>query len=187
MAITPLTTEPSSFVAGDSVAWKRNISGFYAPEWTLHYTLRSDNQIINLTSVADGTDHLINISAATSITYKAGRYYWAAYVTNAIGERLTLTSGYLEIKPDPSTADIFDSRSHCKKTLDAIEATIEGRATADQLEYSIAGRTLKRTPIEQLLKFRDIYKAEYGREQAAERIARGLGGKKKILVRFKNA
>jgi hypothetical protein len=48
--------------------------------------------------------------------------------------------------------------------LDALEATIEGRASSDQLAVTISGRSISRIPFEELVKqcdyFRNKVKAE---------------------------
>jgi hypothetical protein len=68
--------------------------------------------------------------------------------------------------------------------LDAIEATIEGRASKDQESYSIQGRSLARTPIADLILLRGKYKAEYVQMQRAEKLRNGLGHGGNIKVRF---
>ena len=52
---------------------------------------------------------------------------------------------------------------HVRRVIDAIEAVIERRATKDQKSYSIDGRSLERTPIDELLLLRDRYRAEWQR------------------------
>ena len=81
-------------------------------------------------------------------------------------------------------ADTADPRSHAKITLEAVEAVIEGRATKDQENYSIAGRSLSRTPVADLLSLRDYYRTEFLREQRVERRNNGIGTGARILARF---
>jgi len=92
-------------------------------------------------------------------------------------------SGTFEVVANRDAATT-DPRSHVKITLDAIEAVIESRATKDQESYSINGRSLSRTPLKDLLMFRDKYKAEYLKEQRKESIANGRGHSGKIRVRL---
>ena len=61
----------------------------------------------------------------------------------------------------------MSEKSHVQKTLEALEALIEGKATKDQQSYSINGRTITKMPITDLLKWRDKYKAEFRKEQLA--------------------
>ena len=83
------------------------------------------------------------------------------------GEVDELEAGAVEIKADLAAISTSqDLRSHARKTLDAIEATIEGRASLDQERYRINNRELYRTPLETLKKLRDQYRAEVSREEA---------------------
>lgn len=183
------TTEPSEIQAGDTIKWRReDLSDYPASVWSLKYYFVGKNGLFNVTAAADGDKFAVTISAATSAAYVAGDYEWSAYVSKGSGaglERYQVDSGKLKVKPNVAgyTA-AYDNRSHAKKVLDAIEAVIEGRATKDQESYSIAGRQLSRTPIADLLKLRDRYKAEYRRELDAEKINNGLGTGRKILTRF---
>jgi hypothetical protein len=115
----------------------------------------------------------------TTAAYKAGLYRWTAVVDDGT-ERVTLASGLVNVLPDPAkTGAGFDPRSHARKTLEAIEAVIEGRATKDQEEYTIGNRSLKRTPTKELLEFRDKYRADVAREDIAAGRQSG-----KLVVRF---
>jgi hypothetical protein len=138
---------------------------------------------ITATDNGDGT-HLVNLAPATTAAYTAGKYRWQAYVSDS-DDRYLVDSGTIEIKPNFAVqTNGYDDRGHVKTVLDAIEAVIEGRATKDQMSYSIAGRSLSLTPIPDLIVLREKYKAEYANEVRAERIANGLGHIGKILVRF---
>ena len=77
-----------------------------------------------------------------------------------------------------------DLRSHAKKVLDAIEAVIEGRATIDQSSFSLGGRSLSRMSVEELMTFRDRYKAEYMKEIKLARIRNKQGSGNTIKVQF---
>ena len=67
--------------------------------------------------------------------------------------------------------------------LEAIQAVIESRATKDQEEYTIAGRSLKRTPLPELIKLLNFYETRVAGEQAAENLAKGTGRPRAIQVR----
>jgi hypothetical protein len=63
----------------------------------------------------------------------------------------------------------FDGSTHAQRTLAAIEAVLEKRATRDQEKYSINNRELSRTPISDLLLLRDRYKTQVRMELKAKR------------------
>ena len=95
------------------------------------------------------------------------------------------SSGKIEVLEDLSAiSGVHDGRTHAKKVLDAIMAVLENRATKDQESYSIAGRTLSRTPLADLQTLRDRYRGEYTQELRAEKAAKGEGHHGRVLTRF---
>lgn len=180
------TTEPEDLTAGDRWAWKRTDLTQYGAGYTLTYelTLNGGAAPITLTATLSGTEYLIEVAAATTAGYTAGDYAWSALITRDLdSERTRESNGTLTVNPDPAVSEA-DPRTHARKTLDAIEAVIEKRATKDQESYSIAGRSLSRMNIADLMSFRDQYRAEVKREEDAEKIAKGLGTGKNIKVRM---
>jgi len=161
------TKEPTEITAGDTWTWSRSLSDYLASDsWTLSYALVNVDNLITITATADGDDHLVEVAAATTAGYAPGSYNWQAYVIKS-GERYQVDSGVLEVKPNfaEQTAG-YDGRSHVKKVLDALDALIEGKATSDQLAYSIAGRSISKMSPEELIKWRDLYAGRYQREQS---------------------
>jgi len=180
------TTEPYKITAGETVKWTKDLSD-YKPDdgWTLKYFLvRSGSQkSITATDNGDGT-HLVTIAATDSAGYDTGIYHWQARVEKG-SEKYNVDSGTLEVLPEfAAKSSGYDDRTHVKKVLDAIEAVIEGRASKDEMGYTIAGRRLDRTPIADLLVLRDKYMGEYQNELIAERIANGDSSARKVKVRF---
>lgn len=185
MAQTIPTQEPAFVVAGDSITWKKSIADYPASAgWVLNYRLINAAGKIDIASTTSGDDHQISVPAVTSAAWAAGYYTWTAYVTKA-AERYTLGSGAVTVKPNLAAQTAgYDTRSHAAKTLDAIEAVIEGRATQSHLSYSIAGRQMQFIPIAELLVFRDRYRGEVRSEENAARVANGLASRNRILVRL---
>jgi hypothetical protein len=176
--------EPAALVIGDTWTWKRTIGDYPAGTWTLRYYLRGVTGETSITATADGTDHLVSVAAATTAAYQPGRYYWGAVVTSG-SERFSIGGGHFTVHPDPAKLGKgFDARSHARKVLEAIEAVIENRATKDQEEYTIGTRSLKRTPLEDLLKLRTDYRAEVAAELAADQLANGGRGTSRLLARL---
>ncbi len=177
--------EPAFVVAGDSITWKKSLADYPAGAgWVLNYRLINAAGKIDIIGTASGDDHLISVTAAASAAWAAGDYTWTAYVTKTV-ERYTLASGAITVKPNlAAQAEGYDTRSHAVKTLDAIEAVIEGRATQSHLSYSIAGRQMQFIPITELLVFRDKYRIEVRSEENAARVANGLASRNRILVRL---
>lgn len=93
-------------------------------------------------------------------------------------------SGQITIMPDLASAEAgYTAKTHAQRTLEAIEAVIEKRASMDQERYRINNRELYRTPIADLLKLRDLYRLEVAREQQAQRGCNPFGRKVRVSLR----
>ena len=158
---------PSQIKAGTTFKFNLNLTAYPASDWTIYAYLRGASAI-DLQSTAQGNMHVFNVPANISKDYKAGHYGFSLRAVNSdTGEVEELESGVLEIKADlASISENTDLRSHAQKTLTALEAVIEGRASLDQERYRINNRELYRTPMETLIRLRNQYRAEVGREQA---------------------
>ena len=173
---------PSTITQGDSLSWTESDNNYPASDgWIFGYKLVNSSAQYSFESIADVDSHVFSLLSATTAAYKPGEYSYQRYVVNGL-ERTTLNQGSINIVNDFTKA--FDARSHAAKTLNAIEAVLENRATLDQESYAINGRSLTRMSITDLLAFRDTYRAEVAAEKNAERIAQGLGTKQLIRVRF---
>lgn len=184
---------PARHVAGDLLTWSRSLPEYpSAPGWELRYALSSPTVQIPLThgtaSVtiqdAGGGAWTVTVPAATTATWAAGAYLYQEYVQKSGGaERKTLASSRLEILPNLA-AGAADLRSNDRKMLEALEALAVGKATKDQLSYSIAGRSITRLNPDELIRWTEYYRARVAQEEAAERAALGLGGQPVALGRF---
>ncbi|RIL03132.1 MAG: hypothetical protein DCC71_15485 [Proteobacteria bacterium] len=180
-----LEREPTCLIAGDSVAWRRELADYPATGgWAVAYALRGPDSL-DLAATADGDAHVVELTAAASGALAAGRYLVAGFATLG-AERATFYQGELELSPNPaSLAAGHDPRTHARRVLEAIEAVLEQRATRDQASFTLNGRALERWPIADLLAFRDRYRREVAGEEAAARLAAGLGNPRRtIRTRF---
>ena len=176
-------------VAGDYLAWKKSDlnSDYSNSSYTLSYKARledSGSTVITITATASGSDYLIEVSQSATASYTVGIYYWDAYITkDSDSERIRIDSGQWEVIENLATATT-DPRSSSKKIYDAVLAVIEGRASQDQMSYSIAGRSLSRMSIQDLIKFEGIYKARWMKEVNESRMRDGLGTSNTIHARL---
>jgi hypothetical protein len=176
------TTEPASLIAGDTAKWLKTLADYPASEgWALTYTLVNAAQRITFSAGAQGDDHLVNVSAATTASWTAGDYSLRASVSKS-GEVYTTGTGRITIAPAFGTAQ--DARSQARRMLEAVNATLEGRATSATAEYEIAGRKIKYIPMPELLTLRDRLRRDVAAEDAASDAAAGMPGKGRIYVRF---
>lgn len=179
--------EPEELSAGDRWAWKRTDLTSYGSGYTLTYelTLYAGAAPITLTATLSGSEYLIEVGQSTTAGYTSGDYQWVALITrDSDSERVEISRGVMKVNPDPATS-AADPRTTARKTLDAIEAVIEGRASKDQESYSIAGRSLTRMSVEDLLSLRDSYRVEVRREEQADRLKSGAGMNNQIYVRMR--
>lgn len=186
MSATIPTTVPASARAGDTWKWTYASADYSAADgWSLKFLFKSSAGGFEVDASADGSGWSATVAATTTAAYAAGTYAWQAWVEKGT-EKYTLDFGSLVVDPDfrsgTSTA-AYDARTHAQTMLDAIEALLEGRATRVQSEYEIAGRRLKFLSMTELMRARNLYKAEVAAEAAAERIRRGTGTGRRIGFR----
>jgi hypothetical protein len=160
-----------SLFIGDTVTKQINLNGYPTADYILKYEI---GEIVLIFS-DDGTNFTLS-AVINGIT--TGEYnYRAVIIDKATSAKTTLLQGRVKVTD-------LSYKTHARKVLDAIEATIEGTATQSQYEMTINGRSIKYFSPEQLLKLRSTYKREIANEESSDRIRAGLGSKNKILVRF---
>nr|BAR33172.1 hypothetical protein [uncultured Mediterranean phage uvMED] len=182
------TSEPVELQLGDFWAWKRtNLSTDYpTADYSLSYefNLNEGATASNFTLTASEANDEYIISTSSTTSYTKGSYNWIAYITRTSDSaRIKIGEGFTEIQENYATTSA-SVRSHAKIVLDAIEAVIENRATMDQSSMSIAGRSLSRLSIDELMTFRDRYKTEYLKEQKISRIKNKKGSGNTVKVKF---
>lgn len=176
-------TEPASLIAGDTAKWLKTLADYPASSgWSLAYTLINAAAKYTFTASASGSDHLVNVTAATTAGWSAGNYSWRAVVSLA-GEVYTVASGTIEVKAAFSSATL-DNRSFARTALDNIEAYLKNSNNLAAASYEIAGRQLSRIPLKDLLAARDKYRREVISDDAAASVGQGLPDKRRIFVRF---
>ncbi|MBO89522.1 MAG: hypothetical protein CMP14_08370 [Rickettsiales bacterium] len=184
-----LETEPAKIIAGDRLIFKRSdLNNDYSnASYTLKYSARLEgtgSTEIEITASASGSDYLVEVASATTASYTVGTYRWQAYITrNSDSQRLTIDQGTWEVIANRDAATT-DPRTHAAIMVDKIESILEGRADSDVSSYSIQGRSLTKLGIEELMAWRDRYKAELLLEKRKERALNGRGTGAKVLVRF---
>jgi len=185
--LTTLTALPSAIYAGDTLLFEVSVDGFSSADgWSLSYYFRHRlGSVVNLTSTA-GTSgaHLFNIPADVTATWSDGDYFGVARVSDGTNLR-TVCETRLEVKKQLSEqAADYDTRSHAEKCLDAIEAVMEGRASKDIINTTIAGQSVARLSPEQLVYWRNYYRSEVSNEHAAIDAENGKASGRNILARF---
>lgn len=163
--VTVLDSIPSKLTAGESVSWPVSLSDYPASDsWVLTYTFIKSDTRIQITADADGDDHLVEVAAATTAAYAVGEYEFQAHISNGT-ERYQVDSGVIEIVTDfAEQSDGYDSRSHVKIVLDALEAAIEGRASKTQMSQMVGSIQVQHMTLMEQTRIRDNYAAKYRNE-----------------------
>lgn len=183
MATVP-AIEPTTIRAGDLLSWSKSLADYPANDgWVLSYTLINASSKITITASASGADHLVSVAAATTGSYSAGGYTWMARVTKGT-EVYTIGQGSITVLPNLAALTTYDGRSHAKIMLEAIEAAIQGRASATQLRMSINNRSIEYLSPTELIKWLSFYRAEVAKEAQAETLRRTGVNPRNIGVRF---
>jgi hypothetical protein len=180
--------EPKEVRVGLTWQWDREdlVDHYPAPTWTLTYYFKNAAANFTFAAAANGSFFRVSRTPAQTAALSAGSYDWIAVVSDGTAKH-EVDRGRIELLPDYTAAANLDDRSHARRVLEAIEAVIEGRASKDQQEYTINGRSLKLTPIPDLLVLKDRYAADVAKEDAAEAIANGAGNPRVVRVRFQRA
>lgn len=170
---------PTKLTAGDTWAFTFSHGDYAASTWDATIYFENAAATFSATATDDGSDHAFSIAAATTVDKAPGRYKWSIRVSDGTSA-YTVETGWVEILTDPAAAGTHDPRSDSRKLLDALNATLLGRATSDQLAMSINGRSLSRTPLPELRQWRDQLKQEVRTEEQGGKAGRG----RHINVRF---
>jgi len=185
------TQEPDTIVIGDRLVWRRDdIADTYPTStFALTYEFHKDSggggsHQFEITATEADSTYFIEVGSSTTASYTDGDYIWNAYITrSADSERIRIDTGRSSVVLNLANTNA-DLRSHAKKVLDNIEAVLENRASIDQSSFSIAGRSLSRMSIDELLTFRDRYHAEYLEEIKKARIKNKQRSGNTIEVKF---
>lgn len=172
---------PEKIVGGDTFKVAYNASPYTAADgYYLEFHLTGPSgSPLKSTVTANTTDSSgafeLRIGPEQTANLIAGLYSYAVVATDGT-DQYSIESGTttVELRADLTAAS--DLRSHAQKVYDAICAVIEGRATSDVASYTIAGRTLTKIPLKELLALKDHYKELVAAEQGSKQ--------KKMYVRF---
>ncbi len=175
-------------IAGDALNYSTSIPA-YPPSagWVAKLRLvpRAGGSAILVQAAAAASDaHAWSLAKTTTAAWLPGVYSWHIWVEKG-SERYTLQSGQITIRPDPeSLPGGADTRSQAERSLDAINAFLEGRASDAQLRYKINGRELERYPLQEVLRLRAFFESQVGQERRAAGLSDGRGTVRRIMVRM---
>lgn len=181
--------EPSEVVVGDYIQWTRSDLNTDYPndEYTATYIARitgGGNAEIQLAGTAYNDKYLFTADSATSADFVPGYYHWQLeIVRNSDSNRIVVDRGAFTAIVDLDVGGA-DPRTHAEIMLTKIESLLEGKADSDVANYSIQGRSLVKLGIEELITWRDYYRAEVEKLKRIEQIKLGRRVSSTIKVRF---
>lgn len=156
----PLTAVPCSLQIGDTLDLVLSFSGYPAPAYdAVMYFTAFGKEPITVTSTDYGSDFRFINSGGGTANWAPGTYDFAVRVDGP-GGTLTLLTGKITLLPNPAAfTSTTDNRSHARRTLDILQALVEGRVVSGIENYSIDGRQVSKTPLKDLIALRDRYQA----------------------------
>jgi hypothetical protein len=185
---TSLEREPTTFSAGDTVAWTRSLADYPASAgWALNYRfIRADSRF-DVVSSASGDDHVMAISAAVSAAFTTGTYTWVAAAVRG-SERYTVADGTCRVEVNlPAAGAGYDDRSPARKALDALNAGLERFGNNAHVHaYSVEGRSLTYRTFSEFIAARDRLAQEVAREDAGQRARAGLPSRNRVRVQWRS-
>ena len=177
--------EPTQIVAGDFVQWwqKELASDYPTDTYSLKYVARTTENgggEIEITATETGGYYLVQVASTVTADWNFGTYQWQKeIIRTSDSARIVISRGQFTVIS--SMTDANEYRSHAQIMLSKIESLLQGKADADVMSYSVAGRSLTKMSFAELIAARDLYKAEVRKEQAAAGIK---GASSTIKVRF---
>ena len=188
-------TVPATIRAGDTVQWVEpaalDLDGNAATSaaWTfttfLRFNTASEGATVTGTARADGGWDMA-ISATTSAAFDAGVWSWQSRISSG-ATVITVGAGTFQALASLSYAGspgAFDGRSQARQDLDAVQAAIRAIVSKNVKSYTINSRSFTYADLGQLMQRESQLKAIVAREQAAEKVAAGLGDPRSLFVRF---
>jgi hypothetical protein len=174
--------EPATIVSGVFTQWRKALA-FSPTDYNVSYSGApfdgaAGGHTFTFAGTLTGQEAQFTLTGATTAGWHAHEYRWRLLLTRkSDSETVELETGSWRVF---KTTD--DRRTHAEVMLTKIESLLANRADDDVSSYSIAGRSLDRIPLPELLQWRDHYRAE---------IAAGGGSvtitgpsKNKVLIRF---
>lgn len=177
----------ATLVAGETLNYTATLADYPANDgWLLRLLMnpRAGGVVITVQGTADGVKHLVQAASVTTSAWVPGDYAIELWAIKG-AEQYRIDSGQLRIEPSLLAAAAgLDTRSQAEKDLEAVDAMLRGKAGSDVQAYTIAGRSLSRYPLPDLIKLRDRLRADVASERAAQKLAAGLGGRRRFVVRL---
>lgn len=161
---------PTSFRAGDSVAWTESLANYKAADgWSLKYRLlNASGKIIDIDSTANGDDYDVSLTSIQTAAWTPGASSLVAFVEKG-ADRITLSVTEIVVLPNLVAASNYDGRSQNVRALEAAEAALVAYLEGGKghvSEYEIDGRHMKFRNASEIKDLINHYRAAVNKERA---------------------
>lgn len=182
--------EPTTLFAGDKIEWTESLSDYLPSDgWTLKYILINSLNRYTFNSSDENNSHKVSLLNADTSAWALGDYILQSYVEHTDGTIETITRLSIKVEQNLITATTFDFRTHARKTLDAINTAIEGRASQEVLSLQVStpggsSKALQYLSMDDMIKAKNYYQSLVDAEITQEKINAGQNAGNKILISF---
>ena len=181
-------TIPRNIVAGDSIEWTDFFPEYLSPLWSIKYSLVCPLTKIELVSEpeADTGGHSFYLPSTDTDSWQPGDYIYQVYAISE-GSRATIGRGFFTVDVDFSAQDKYDARPWLDRAIDAVEASVAGRASSSQLVMEIDGSRIEHiSHLDQLELLERLYKRRAARGRARD-VSQGKSPFGTVRVEFNGA
>ncbi len=143
-----------SFSVEDAAA---DVPALYTPK----FVLAGSSSLVDSGTVS-GDDIVFALTASQTASFASGIYRYQV-IADLAAARVLIAEGTVNVIKAMATTGVQDFRTTAESIVDAIDAMMAGKATADQQSYVIqtqlGSRSLSRMSMEDLLKARQYYRS----------------------------
>lgn len=179
------TNEPIELRAGLTWTWQRTLPDYPATTWTLTYYFKNASAQFSFAATASGSDHLVTRTPAQTQSLVAGDYDWWAIVSDG-SNSYQVDTGRIKLLARVDNSSNLDARTDARVIHETLVAAYKTWATGGPFRqsYVIGDRQMTFQTPSEMLKAINFWEAQIDAEDAANRLAAGLGSGKTILVRL---
>ncbi|WKZ15439.1 MAG: hypothetical protein QY317_16205 [Candidatus Jettenia caeni] len=160
---------PSSLTAGTTLRFQRSYAKYPASAGWAYTFYLAGSSVLSASGVANGDAFIITLTATNTANLAEGTYRYTEIVSKD-DVKYEVGRGVLPVSLNLATALAGAAQTHAEKTLSVIEAALSGRLTSDLESYQIAGRSVNKIPVKELLQLRGHYASLVWRQRNPGRL-----------------
>ena len=190
-----LDNEPVRLTQGESVTFQKTFPSYPSSSWICVYYFRGPASLDKVASPVTGGAYQVTLSSEETAQMKAGSYRYQAFVSNLDNEKHLVSQGSLEVLKNISTTLPCEGEStNLQNVVDALNASIIGLATQNQLEVIVGNVQVRYMSLDEKIRahqyFSRLLANEQNQQALEDGMADGSGGYRvfgrTIYTRFRN-